>query len=56
MQTWLFVLMAVSNESGDQVHHEIHRTAMTRVLDLRNILELVENGLNNRALAQQQFV
>src|SRR5690349_19181986 len=30
--------------------------AVTRMLNLRNILELVNNGLNDRSLAQQQFV
>ena len=56
MQTWLLVLMAVGKESGDQMHHKIDGTAMARMLDLRNILELVNNGLDNRSFAQQQFV
>ena len=56
MQTWLFVLMAVGKESRDQMYHKIHGTAMARMLNLRNILELVDDGLNNGTFAQQQFV
>src|SRR5215831_763088 len=48
--------MTVGKESSKQMHHEICWTAMTRVLDLRNILELVDNGLDDRSFAQQQFV
>ena len=34
------------------MHHKIDRAAMARVLDLRNILELVDNG----PFAHQQFI
>src|SRR5579859_5619790 len=56
MQTWLFVLMTVGNEPGKQMHHKIGWTAMTRMLNLRNILELVDDGLNDRSFAQQEFI
>ena len=56
MQTRFFVLMAVGNEPSDQMHHKIDGTAMARVLNLRNILELIDNGLDNRSFAQQQFI
>lgn len=56
MQTRLFVLMTGGDESGNQMHHKIDGTAMARVLNLRDSLELVENGLENGSLTQQQFV
>jgi hypothetical protein len=56
MQPRFFVLMAVGNEPGNQMHDKIHGTAMTRVLDLRNILELVDNGLDNGPFTHQEFV
>ena len=56
MQTRLFVLMAVGNEAGDQMDHKIDGTAMTGMLNLRNILELVNDGLNDHSFAQQELV
>ena len=56
MQTWFFVLMAVGNEPSNQMNDKIGGTAMARMLDLRNILELVNDGLDNRSFAQQQFI
>ncbi len=38
------LLMAVGNEPGNQMHDKIDGTAMASMLNLRNILELVENG------------
>jgi len=56
MPTRLFVLMAVGNESGDQMHDNIDRTAMARVLNLRDILELVDDRLDDGSFAHQQFI
>ena len=56
MQARLFVLMTVSNESSKQMDDKIRGTAVARMLDLRDVLELVNDGLNNRAFAQQHFV
>jgi hypothetical protein len=56
MQAWFFVLMAVGNEPSNQMHDTIGRTAMARMLDLRDILELIDNGLDNRPFAQQELV
>ena len=56
MQTRLFVLKAVGKKSSNQMDDKIGGTAVTRMLNLRNILELVNNGLNDRSFAQQQFV
>ena len=35
---------------------EIGRTAMTRMLDLGNVLELVNDALNDRSFAHEQFI
>lgn len=43
MQTRFFVLMTVSNESGNQIDNKIGSTAMMEMLDLRDILELFDN-------------
>jgi hypothetical protein len=56
MQTRLFVLMTVSKQSGNQMHDKIDRAVMKKMLDLRNVLELVNNGLNDGSFMQQQFV
>jgi hypothetical protein len=48
--------MAVCNQSTEDVNETVERTAMARVLDLRNVLELVDDGLDNRALARHQLV
>ena len=53
MQARLFVLMTVSNESCNQMDDKIRGTAMPRMLDLRDVLELVNDGLNNRPFAEQ---
>ncbi len=56
MQTRLFVLMAVSDETSNQMDDKIRRAAMTRMFDLRDVLELVNDGLNNCPFAEQQLV
>lgn len=48
--------MAVGNQATQEIDAEVDRTAMTRMLNLRNVLELVENHLNNGALAGQKLV
>ena len=48
--------MAVGNKSGKQMHDKIGGTAMPRMLDLRNILELVNDGLDDRPFAQQELI
>ena len=56
MQPRLFVLKAVGEKSSDQMDDEIGWAAVTRVLNLRNILELVNDGLDDSSFAQQQFI
>src|SRR6266567_2471412 len=48
--------MTVGNEPSNQMNHKIGGTTMTRMLDLRNILELVDNGFDNRSFAQQELI
>lgn len=56
MQAWFFVLMTVGDEPSQQMHHEIGGTAMARMLDLRIVLDLVDDRLDNRSFAQQKLV
>lgn len=56
MQTWLFVLMTVGKKPSHYMDDKIDRAAVTRMLDLGNILELINDGLNDRSFAQQQLV
>ncbi len=48
--------MGVGDKPSDQVDHEISNAAMAAVLNLGNIFELIMNGLNKRAPAQQEFI
>ena len=56
MQTWFFVLMAVGDEPSNKMHHKIGGTAMAGMLDLRNVLELVNDGLDDGPFAYQQLI
>ena len=42
--------MTISNQPAHEIDQEVNGTAMARMLDLRNVLELVNNGLDNSAL------
>lgn len=46
--------MAIGDETREQVDNEVERAAVARVLDLRNVLELIDNRLDERPLAQQE--
>jgi len=52
----LLGLVTVGDEPCEQVDEEIDGTAMTRVLNLRDVLEVVNDGLNEGTLAQEQLV
>jgi hypothetical protein len=52
MQTRLFVLMPVGKQSGNRMSHKIDGTAITRMLILRNIFEIVNIG----SFAQHQLI
>ena len=51
MKRWFFGLIGVGDQAAHQVHQEIDRTAMARMLDLGDVLELVGNCLNNGTFA-----
>jgi len=47
MERGFLGLMAIGNQSADQIDQKVERTAMAGVFDLGNILELVVDGLAN---------
>jgi len=53
MERWFLGLMAVGDESSEEVHEEVEWTAMAGVLDLADVLELVIDTLDDRPLAEQ---
>lgn len=48
--------MTVGNQTGGQVDQEVREAAMAGMFDLRDVLELVIDGLNDAAFTQQEFV
>lgn len=48
--------MAISNQTADEIDHEIGGTPMPSVFDLRNIFQLVNYRFNDGALSGQKFV
>ena len=56
MQRGLLGLVRVGNEPCEEMRQEIVRAAMTGVLDLADVLELVVDTLDDRPLTQQQLV
>ena len=49
-------LVAIRGEGGEQVDEEIDWAAVTGMFDLANVLELINDRLDERALAQQEPV
>lgn len=56
MKARFFLLMAVGDESSQQINYKIDRTTMMSMLDLRDILESVNDAFNDRSFAHQQFI
>jgi hypothetical protein len=56
VQRWFFGLKGVSQQTGDEIDHEVGNAAMAGMGNLRNILEWVVDGFNQRPLAQHEFV
>ena len=56
MERRLLGLQAIGDQTCDQVDKEIDKTAMPGMLDLRNVLQLVVDGLDDRAFSEQQFI
>jgi len=48
--------MAIRNQTTQHKDKEIRNTTMARVLDLRDILELTNNTLDDRSLVEQDAV
>lgn len=53
---WLLRLMAVGNQTAQNVDSSVDGRTMPRMLNLRDILQLVKDRLNNGSLTQQQAV
>lgn len=49
-------LAAAGHQAAHQVDEKIHRAGMARVLNLRDVFELVNNRLDNGAFPQQNLV
>lgn len=47
---------AISNQAAQQINKEVEYTAMPRVLDLGDILELVNDRLDNGSFLQEELV
>jgi len=48
--------MGVGNQATHHIHHEIQWTTIPGMLNLRDVLQLVNNRFHNGSLALQQFV
>ena len=48
--------MAVGNQSTEEIDHKIDGAAVSCVFNLGDILELIDNGFDQRSFAQQEFV
>ncbi len=48
--------MAVGNQATQNIDAEIDRAAMSRMLNLGDVFELVDDRFNNGTLTSQQFV
>ena len=47
-------LPGIGNQASQHTDHKVDRTAMAGMLDLRDVLQLVVDGLNDETFAQQQ--
>src|SRR5947209_8137645 len=56
IQRWLLLSESVSNQTCDQIDEEVHRTAMTRVLNLRDILQLIVDRFNDGSLPEHDLI
>jgi hypothetical protein len=52
----LLALVRVSNQSANNIDQAVHVAAVARMLDLRHILELVNDGFDDGVLAEQQAI
>ena len=52
----LLGLATIGNQSANEIDQEVDGTAMAGMLDLRDILELVNDGLHHRTFSQQELI
>ena len=48
--------MAISNQTSKDIEEAVDRAAMTGMLNLRDIFELIHHAFNDGAFPQEQFV
>jgi hypothetical protein len=48
--------MTISDQAAQHIDNEIDGRTMARMLDLRDILELVKDGLNQSSFAQKELI
>jgi hypothetical protein len=48
--------MTIGNEGSHHIDHKIEDTPMARVLDLRNVLELIDHSFHQGTLSKQDLV
>jgi hypothetical protein len=48
--------MCVGDKPGNQVNEEVRYSSMTDVLDLRDILQLIVDRLNDRSLPEHNLI
>ena len=56
MKCRLLRLVAVGNQATDEVDPAVHWGTMPRMLNLRDVLELVYHGFDDRTFASKQLV
>ncbi len=56
MQRRLLGLTTIGSQAGEQVDDEVDRASMAGMFDLRDVLELVIDGFDDGAFAEQQDV
>ena len=49
-------LQTISDQACNQIDKEIDKATVSGMLDLRNVLQLVIDGLDDRTFSEQQFV
>ena len=49
-------MQTISDQASNNIDEEVDWTAMPGMLDLRNILELVDDTFNNGSFAQEKLV
>ena len=56
MERWLLGLPSVGNQPGDKIDDKVGLAAVTGMFNLRDILELVNDGPDDEALTRERLV